>query len=97
MSATLNSSHPGALVSDSIEKYILEAEASLTEAINSLQAAKNSLQLVGPLSGMAGTFLSAQERHSGLAMGHRQLESSAETSREAIEFLKSAVGLMTGR
>ncbi|KAB8068879.1 hypothetical protein BDV29DRAFT_195321 [Aspergillus leporis] len=80
MSAPLNSSHPGALVSDSIEKSILEAEASLTEAINSLQAAKNCLQLIGPLSGMPGTLLSAQERHSGLVMGHRQLESSVEIS-----------------
>ncbi|KAB8236500.1 uncharacterized protein BDW43DRAFT_298112 [Aspergillus alliaceus] len=71
MSAPLNSSYPGALISDSIEKFILEAEARLTEAINSLQAAKNSLQLIGPLSGMPGTLLSAQERHSGLVMGHR--------------------------
>ncbi|KAB8240143.1 hypothetical protein BDV35DRAFT_386082 [Aspergillus flavus] len=76
MSAPLNSSHPGALVSNSIEKFILEAEASLSEAINSLQAAKNSLQLIGPLSGTPGALLSAQERHSGLVMGHRQLESS---------------------
>ncbi|KAF7589423.1 hypothetical protein BBP40_004293 [Aspergillus hancockii] len=114
MSAPLNSSHPGALVSgmllrasyverfvpnfqDSIENYIREAEASLTAAISFLQAAKNSLQLVGRLSGRPGTLLSTQERHGGLAMGHRQLESSAEISREAIESLKSAVGLMTGR
>jgi hypothetical protein len=82
---------------DSIEKSILEAEASLTEAINSLQAAKNCLQLIGPLSGMPGTLLSAQERHSGLVMGHRQLESSVEISCEAIESLKTAVGLMSSR
>ncbi|PYH54804.1 uncharacterized protein BO96DRAFT_80369 [Aspergillus niger CBS 101883] len=78
MPAPLNSSHPGAFVSDTIEKFIHEAEARFIEAINSLQAAKNSLQLIGPLSGMPGTLLSAQERHSGLVMGHRQLRSSAE-------------------
>ncbi|CAK47144.1 hypothetical protein An17g00160 [Aspergillus niger] len=65
-------------VQDTIEKFIHEAEARFIEAINSLQAAKNSLQLIGPLSGMPGTLLSAQERHSGLVMGHRQLRSSAE-------------------
>ncbi|KAF5861180.1 hypothetical protein ETB97_000554 [Aspergillus alliaceus] len=97
MSAPLNSSHPGALVSDSIEKFILEAEACLTEAINYLQAAKNSLQLIGPLSGTPGALLSAQERHSGLVMGYRQLESSVEISREAIESLNTAVGLMSSR
>ncbi|KAE8384743.1 hypothetical protein BDV23DRAFT_30531 [Aspergillus alliaceus] len=43
---------------------------------------------------MPGTFLSAQERHSGLVMGHRQLESSAEISREAIGSLKTAIGLI---
>ncbi|KAE8386923.1 hypothetical protein BDV23DRAFT_186803 [Aspergillus alliaceus] len=63
----------------------------------SLQAAKNSLQLIGPLSGMPGALLSAQERHSGLMMGYRQLESSAEISCEAIEPLKTAVGLMSSR
>lgn len=63
---------------DTIEKFILEPEARLIEAINSLQAAKNSLQLIGPLSGIPGTLLSAQERYSDLVMGHRQLESSAE-------------------
>ncbi|KAE8395560.1 hypothetical protein BDV23DRAFT_178612 [Aspergillus alliaceus] len=82
---------------NSVEKFILEAEASLTEAISSLQAAKNSLHLIGPLSGMPGTLLSAQVRHSGLVMGHRQLESSAEISREAIESLKTAVSLISSR
>ncbi|KAB8227910.1 uncharacterized protein BDW43DRAFT_316419 [Aspergillus alliaceus] len=96
MSAPLNSSHPGALVSDLIEKYIHEAKASLTKAISSLQAAENSLQLVGPLSGMPAT-LSAQQRHGGLEMGYGQLESSVEISGEAIESLQSAIALMTGR
>jgi hypothetical protein len=64
--------------------------------VRSLDSAKNSLQLVGPLSGHPGTILSAREQHSGVMIGHGQLESTAQILREAADAVDAAVTLITG-